>query len=125
MLRLGDDAAKHMKHYLDNSGSPYTIDLAGMVKEVPSARECSEDEVAQAKRFVEMPGVGSWDIKSKMAEGGYNLQKENRNWFFAIGGYSSWGVGRAVVSGSGPGAALDLDFEYRFTTDTIGTKANR
>lgn len=98
----------------ERGASGRAIDLEGMVKEVPSARERYEDEVAQAKRFVELLGVGSWDIRSKTPEGGYNLQKENRNWFFAIGGYSSWGVGRAVVSGSGPGSALELDFAYRF-----------
>ena len=64
--------------------------------------------------FVEMLMAGSWYIASKYAEVGYNTQKENRNWFFAIGGYSSWGVGRAVVAGGGPGSALELDFEYRF-----------
>jgi len=111
---IGDDAAKHMKHYLDNSGKAYTIDLEGMVSEVPSARERYQDEVDQAKEFVEMLGVGTWDIRSKTPEGGYNRQRENRNWYFAIGGYSTWGTGRAVVSGTGPGAALTLDFEYRF-----------
>jgi len=111
---IGDDAAKHMKHYLDNSGNPYTIDLEGMVTEVPSARKRYEDEVAQAKEFVEMLGVGTWDIRSKTPELGYNRKDQNRNWYFAIGGYVTWGIGRAVVSGSGPGPTLDLDFEYRF-----------
>ena len=111
---IGDDAAKHMKHYLDNSGKPYTIDLEGMVSEVSSARKRYEDEVDEAREFVEMLGVGTWDIRSKHPEYGYDRKDENRNWYFAIGGYGSWGVGRAVVSGSGAGAALDLEFEYHF-----------
>jgi Putative peptidoglycan binding domain len=50
---IGDDAAKHMKHCLDNSGNTLNIDLEGMVNEVPTAKERYEDEVAQAREFVE------------------------------------------------------------------------
>lgn len=71
-------------------------------------------EVNQAKEFVERLGVGTWEIRSKTPELGYNRQEQNRNWYFAIGGYSTWAIGRAVVSAAGPGAALELDFEYRF-----------
>lgn len=111
---IGDDATKHMFHYLGNSGRTYTIDLEGMVNEVPSAKERYEDELAQAKEFVEKLGPGRHEITSKQGQDGYNMQSENRNWFFAIGGYTSWGKGVAVVKQEGNATAYDLDFEYKF-----------
>jgi len=45
---------------------------------------------------------------------GYNTKEENWNWFYAIGGYSSWGKGEAVVSDGPSGRQYTLDFEYKF-----------
>ncbi len=111
---IGDDAAKHMKHYLDGSGSAYVIDLAGMVGEVPSARERYEDEIDQAREYVETLPAGKHEISSRQAEVGYNTQEEKRNWYFAIGGYSTWGRGTATVSEDAGGRRYQLDFEYKF-----------
>jgi hypothetical protein len=49
-----------------------------------------------------------------MAENGYNTKVENQNWYYAIGGYSSWGVGKAVVSGDTAHRTFSVDFEYKF-----------
>jgi hypothetical protein len=114
MVVIGDDAAKHMFHYLGNSGRDYTIDLDGMVREVPSARARYEDEVAQAQELVEMLPVGRHVIHSTRAENGYNRQSESRNWFFAIGGYTKWGQGVAIVKGSPTALEYELEFEYKF-----------
>jgi hypothetical protein len=91
---IGDDAVKHMSHYLGNTGRTYTIDLEDMVEEVPSARENLEIEAAQAQEFAELLGPGKYAIRSRSAEGGYNAKDESWNWYFATGGYSSWGAGR-------------------------------
>ena len=114
MVVIGDDAAKHMFHYLGNSGKDYTIDLEGMVREVPSARARYEDEVAQARELVEMLPVGRHVIHSTKAENGYNRQSESRNWFFAIGGYTKWGQGVATVKGAPGALEYELEFEYKF-----------
>jgi hypothetical protein len=113
-VTVGDDAAKHMAHYLGNSGRPYTIDLDGMVREVPSAKGRYEDEVAEAQEFVETLATGRYDITSTHCEVGYNRQSESRNWYFAIGGYSTWGRGVAVVTDGPAGRQYSLDFEYKF-----------
>lgn len=89
VIVIGDDAAAHMLHYLLNSGRGYDIDLDGMVKDVPSAKQRYEREVAQAQSFVEKLTPGSYDITSLHAENGYNRKSENSNWFYAIGGYST------------------------------------
>ena len=114
LVAIGDDAVKHMIHYLGNSGKSYTIDLEGMVSEVPSARARYEDEVAQAQELVEKLPVGTHTIHSIKAENGYNYQSENRNWFFAIGGYTKWGQGTATVKSASGGPTYELDFEYKF-----------
>jgi len=111
---IGDDAVKHMIQYLGNSGSKYTIDLEDMVEDVPSARARYEDEVAQAQELVEQLPVGKHSIHSTKAENGYNRQAENRNWFFAIGGYTKWGQGVATVKSTSAGLEYELDFEYKF-----------
>ena len=112
---IGDDAVKHMRHYLDNSGRTFTIDLEGMVREVPSAQARFELEVAQAKEYAELLAPGRYQIHSRKAEGGYNRKSENANWFFAIGGYSTWGrADVSVVSKGGTARDIKMDFEYRF-----------
>jgi peptidoglycan hydrolase-like protein with peptidoglycan-binding domain len=111
---VGVDAAKHMAHYLGNSGGTYTVDLESMVRDVPSARSRYEDEVAQMQEFVEKLPAGRYDFRSRMAENGYNGQLENRNWYFAIGGYSAWGEGNAVIK-NGPGTPeYEVAFQYKF-----------
>ncbi len=116
-LVIGLDAARHMAHYLiDNNGADLTINLEGMVRDVPSAKRRYEREVAQMQTFVETLPPGSRNpITSKNCEVGYNRQSENRNWFFAIGGYSSWGKGVAsVATDASKTPVYDVDFEYKF-----------
>jgi hypothetical protein len=112
---VGDDAVAHMWHYLNGTGRPYTIDLAGMLHEVPSAKERYEDEVFQAQDFVESLPAGSHQITSRTVETGYNRQTENKNWYFAIGGYKRWGTGQAKVVQNAQGQrSYELDFTYKF-----------
>jgi peptidoglycan hydrolase-like protein with peptidoglycan-binding domain len=59
---IGDDAVINMLQYLGNSGRTISIDLEGMVKEVPSAKERCEAEVAQAQAFVEKLPAGTHEI---------------------------------------------------------------
>jgi peptidoglycan hydrolase-like protein with peptidoglycan-binding domain len=111
---IGDDAVKHMAHYLGNSGSTYRIDLEGMMEEVPAARNALQAEAAQAQEFVEMLGTGKHAITSRTAEPDYNDKAESWNWYFAIGGYKSWGRGEATVQDGPKGRNYVLDFEYKF-----------
>jgi hypothetical protein len=113
-LFIGDDAAMHMKHYLDNSGRTLTIDLEGMVDEVPTAKARFQNEVSQAKTFVESLNAGTSEITSKNAESAYNFKKESYNWFFAVGGYSTWGKGTATVKDVAGVRHCELEFEYKF-----------
>ena len=97
MAYPGVDAVKHMYHYFGNTGSDYTIDLAGMVEDVPSAKANIEAEIEVAKWFVESLPDGTHAICSADTGGGYNTKGETANLFFAIGGYTYWGKGVANV----------------------------
>jgi hypothetical protein len=111
---LGDDAADHMEHYLDNSGNDYTIDLKGMIDEVPSARALYEEELRQAREFIEQLPEGFHLITSIQAQGGYNKPGESKNWYFAVGGYSAWGKGSVRITAGPGGREYTFWFEYKF-----------
>jgi len=81
---------------------------------LPSSK-CCRHEVFQAQDFVESLPVGSHQITSRTVETGYNIQTENKNWFFAIGGYKRWGTGQAKVTQNAQGQrSYELDFTYKF-----------
>jgi hypothetical protein len=83
--------------------TPLTINLEGMVKDVPSAKNRLLREVQQMQRFVEtLPPGGVNSFTSKTLEVGYDTQVESRNWYFAIGGYSTWGKGSSRDCGDSP-----------------------
>lgn len=111
---VGDDAAKHMSHYLGNSGGSYAIDLQDMLDDVGSARKYHDAELTEAKAFVETLPPGVHQLTSRNVTNGYNYKSESWNWFFAIGGYSLWGKGTAKVNVTGPLASYHLDFELKF-----------
>jgi len=112
---IGDDAVKHMRHYLGETGADYTIDLEDMLSDVPSAKVLYDRELALAKRYVEGLPVGTHAFTSSRAVNGYNRQGESSNWYFAIGGYSVWSKGTATVgTGSGGGRSYQMTWEYKF-----------
>jgi peptidoglycan hydrolase-like protein with peptidoglycan-binding domain len=115
LVFIGPDAVKHMYHYLQAKGTSLTIRLENMIKEVPSAKKRFENEVNQAKKFVESLPIGSHSITSKKPDSAYNAKIENKNWYFAVGGYSTWGKGTAVVTKAAGGTLeYTLNFEYHF-----------
>src|SRR4028119_809554 len=95
---IGDDATRHMAHYLHTSGRDLTIDLQGLLDDVPNEKALYETELGEAKRFVQGLSEGTHQITSARASGGYIRQGEDTNWYFAVGGYSAWGKGEATVS---------------------------
>ncbi len=112
---IGDDAVKHMAHYLDCTGFNFRIDLAGMVKETPSAKKRYDDELLHAQIYAEGLRLGRHQFTSACAKSGYNQQNENKNWYFAIGGYSVWSKGSVnVYMDRSNQKVFELEFEYWF-----------
>jgi hypothetical protein len=115
-VAIGDDATKHLVHYLNNTGNDYTIDLEDLLDDVTGEKELYNRELSEAKRFVEsLNRTGRFEITSASARGGYVRKSENTNWYFATGGYSAWGKGAANVTSDSMGRkSYTLEFEYRF-----------
>lgn len=114
MLFIGFDAAANMKHYLNTSGADLKINLESMIDSGPTAKGRFRDEISQAKKFVETLPIGTHQISSKFAESAYNYKEESSNWFYAVGGYASWGKGTATVTKGATVTEYSLDFEYHF-----------
>lgn len=111
-VTFGEDAVLHLTHFFKNTGNPLTINLAGMLDQVPSARERYRQEVHQAQKFVEALPPGRHPITSRRVQGGYNRSDENRNWYLATGGYVRWGTGLVEVMEGGGNRSYALDFTY-------------
>jgi len=112
------DAAAHMRHYLGNTGNDHEIDMESFLK-VPSAKRLYESELTRVRQFAETLPIGVRKINAnKVNEGGkdgaYIKKTEDSNWFYAIGGYSSWGRGVVTITDAGGGKkAYSLEFEYK------------
>jgi nucleoid-associated protein YgaU len=111
----GDDAVKHMLHYLGNTGRTYPIDFQGMIFEVPLARQVYDAQVQAAKKFIESLPPGKHDFTSTTGSlNHYIHQGISRNWFFAVGSYTSWGRGVANIQKSSGKLGYSMDYEYNF-----------
>ncbi len=111
---IGDDAAKHMYHYLGNSGIKYTIDLKDMIDDVPDAKDWYEGETNKVKQFVQTLPAGTHHITTDTAVRGSNRKGQNWNWFYGVGDYSAWikGVAKVALDKSGK-RKYCLDYEYK------------
>jgi peptidoglycan hydrolase-like protein with peptidoglycan-binding domain len=110
---IGRDAARHMEHYLGNSGQPYAIDLEAMVRDVPSAKDALAQEIQAAQMYVESLPPGRYEIAATTTQAPYNTDTESKNWYYAVAGYVSWGKGIATVSEVSGRREYVLDFEYK------------
>ena len=122
-VAIGDDAVKHMSHYLGNSGAALTIDIEGMIAEVPSAKLLFDLQVAKIKGYVEQLPAGTWDVTSTHAVNGYNTKAESTNWFFAVGGYSVWAKGKATIVGTDTATTARWRSSTVSMIATTGTRA--
>ena len=111
----GDDAVKHLAHYLSNAGGNYTIDFAGLIREAATAKKTFDIQIAAAKAFVETLPLGKHKFTSSSGSLNHYITKgENVNWFFAVGSYTSWGKGVANVVRRSGKLSFEMDFEYHF-----------
>jgi len=114
-LKVGPDAIAQMRHYLDNTGTDYRVDVSAMMSRSRKLRRFYDAELEDAKRFAETLSPGTHSLTSQQLRGGYFNQADEPEFFYAIGGYSYWGQGKLLVE------ALDkrrrrytLDFEFHF-----------
>jgi RHS repeat-associated protein len=106
------DASRHMNHYLGNTGRPLTIRLERMLKESLAAREHFIRERRIFIEFVNGLDVGNHDVTSGHINGGQH-RNVDENWYYAVGGYSAWGKGRAFIT-CGPDGKKRYAFAFSY-----------
>jgi hypothetical protein len=92
------NAARHMRHYLGNTGAPLTVNVDLMLRDVATFRQAYDRQLADAREKADLrvEGMGpnvqasnfllTGDRKSDV----YCSQSQSRDWFFAIGGFTYW-----------------------------------
>jgi hypothetical protein len=115
-LTLGADAVRHMRHYMNNTGKDLQLDMTAMMAKSSQLSGQFKAELEAAKAFVQTLPQGRHAIRSQRLAQGYFRQRDDRNLFFAIGGYSYWGQGTASVLAheAGHQRHFALDFEFHF-----------
>jgi hypothetical protein len=112
---IGTTATRHMRHYMNHSGDELRVDVPALLARSAELARVHHAEVQAAKAFVEALGVGRHAIRSSRSASGYFFETQDRDLFFAIGGYSYWGMGDATVAAVGDQAGtLVARLEFRF-----------
>lgn len=111
----GDDAVKHLMHYLSNTGRDYTIDFQGLINEVQIATDAYNAQVDAAKLFVSTLPDGCHQFTSSTGSLNHVItQAASKNWFFAVASYSTWGSGTATVQRVGGHLEYTIEYECHF-----------
>jgi hypothetical protein len=114
-VAIGAHATRHMRHYMNNTGNGLRLDLAELVARSAQLKQQYEAELAQAKAFVQTLRAGRHLIRSTRTAQGYFRQSNDRELFFAIGGYSYWGTGEVLLTPAPDDAfAAELHFTFEF-----------
>ncbi len=114
-LAVGWDAARHLRHYLLNTGEPLSIDLERMVRECSDAKGRYWGSLVKATQFAMSKEPGVYSITSAKMSNGYNYKDDSANWFYAIGGHTLWSGGQIkVLPEAGGRIRYQLRFDYYF-----------
>jgi hypothetical protein len=110
---IGDDATKHLIHHFATRAPPMaSTSKAWCGKSL--RRKTSMKTKWPKPKICRIASRGSPRYPLAPHAERYNLPEESKNWYYAIGGYSVWGGGTAVVSEAGAQRQFELDFEYSF-----------
>ena len=98
------NSARHMRHYLDNTGEKLRINADLMVRDVPSFNQQVTTEIEVAKNDANNK-IASDYAGSKInfnltgtKKNGYATQGESQDWFFAVGGFTYWYTAAVTVT---------------------------
>ena len=93
------DAARHFRHFLDNSGTPLEIRFGKMNQEDPSARAHLERELEDGILYAEK--LASSDGRFIMVTPSETSRSAaSGNWLYAVGEYTTWARASVVKCGN-------------------------
>lgn len=92
------NAARHMRHYLGNTGAPLTVNVDFMLRDVEPLREAYDRQLAAARQLAEerVAAMGdnvqatNFQLTGERLSDVYCSQSVSRDWFFAVGGFTYW-----------------------------------
>lgn len=96
------NAARHLLHYLENSGGPIPVPVDRMLDDLPGLRKRYAEEIARlverAGRRIAAEGIvdGAFELTGSR-ETYYAHRKESADWFLALGGFTYWTTANVVV----------------------------
>lgn len=104
------NAARHLNHYLDNSGDDLTVDPARIARDVPQFGQSVEQQLdAQVNAAIEQAvadGCYGEPIAFDSGWQGFYIDKDmNADWFYAMGGIQHSVTGTVVVQPGDPPTA--------------------
>jgi hypothetical protein len=92
------NAARHMRHYLGNTGNPLTVNVNNMMRDVPDlttayskqltlAKEAANKKIAQMGNITK---TQSFQVTGEQMTNVYCDKEISADWFYAIGGFTYW-----------------------------------
>lgn len=92
------NAARHMRHYLGNTGATLTVNADAMLRDVALLRDAYDRQLADARQRAELrvAGMGAnvaatnFQLTGERRSDVYCSQSASRDWYFAIGGFTYW-----------------------------------
>jgi hypothetical protein len=90
------NAARHMRHYLNNSGTPLNVNVDQMLRDLPGLQKRFENEKSTAKNEANnrIAAANPHQPITFTLEGDrrnyYATKSESPDWFYAIGGFTYW-----------------------------------
>lgn len=96
------NAARHMRHYLGNSGNPLIVSVDNMLRDVENFRlwHAYWLQIAQmeaSNKFWELPGDDkctptshAFNLQGARSASAYCTKGDSQDWFFAVGGFTHW-----------------------------------
>lgn len=107
-----DNAARHMRHYLGNSGDALRIDPNDMMRDLPAidavvrgSFDAQVRQVAEAKVAAEYDGRPMQFQITTPWNGAYATKELSQDWFFAVGGFSYAHTASVTVTPGADGSA--------------------
>jgi len=110
------NAARHMNHYLDNSGAPLIVSPELPLRDDKTYQadfdKVIDEKLAMAHAFVRdnPEDHEQWDFATSRSADHYFYQGNSKDWFFAVGGHQTWHDGWFTYEPAGDGrGTLTID----------------
>lgn len=128
------NAARHMRHFLDNSGEPLNVNVNDMLRDMPGFQEQHSQMQAEARQLVnqriaEMGNIEqveeftikdpNWNEEDKTKTRGYTpTRKESSDWWYAMGSFNCPYTAEVTVTPVADGSyEVTMDFKVHVYDD--------